>query len=78
MRSRPVNNETFSFTLANGEQEVVTANFTVASDANVGDVSPIVVTATSQLDNTQNSALAQLVVVSDVRSYRKYDNIMIF
>ncbi len=37
----------------------------MASDASVGDVSTIVVTAISDLDGTQNSVLAQLVVISN-------------
>lgn len=44
----------------------LTATFTVASEAQVGDVSTIVVTATSLLDGTQNSALSRLVIVSGV------------
>jgi hypothetical protein len=58
-------------TLDKDEAELVLVEFLVASDAIVGDVSTIVVTATSQLDGTQNSVVAELVVISGVRYYHK-------
>ena len=45
---------------------VVTSEFEVPEDASVGSISTIVITATSDLDGTQNSAVTRLVVIPDV------------
>ncbi len=55
-----------SFTLGEGENATLIATFTVDCDAQVGDVSNIVVTAQSDLDSSRNNAFSQLVVISDV------------
>ena len=44
----------------------VTSEFVVPKDASVGSISTIVITATSDLDGTQNSAVTRLVVIPDV------------
>ena len=45
---------------------VVTSEFGVPEDASVGSISTIVITATSDLDGTQNSAVTRLIVIPDV------------
>ena len=44
----------------------VTSVFVVPKDASVGSISTIVITATSDVDGTQNSAVTRLVVIPDV------------
>ena len=56
-----------SVAIAENSSTPITATFKVPCNATVGDVSTIVVTATSDLDGTQNSAVTRLVVISDVR-----------
>ncbi len=56
----------FSFFLGKDERASLITEFTVDCDAAVGDSSDIVVTATSSLDFTQNSAFAVISVISDV------------
>ena len=48
------------------ETQSFNTSFTVATDAQVGEVSTIVVTATSTWDGAQNSAVAYLIVTSCV------------
>ena len=48
------------------ETQSFNTSFTVATDAQVGEVSTIVVTATSTWDGAQNSAVAYLIVISCV------------
>ena len=55
-----------SITIDEDSSSSIIATFKVPCDATVGDVSTIVVTATSDLDGTQNSAVTRLVVISDV------------
>ena len=56
-----------SITIDQNSSTPITTTFKVPCGATVGDVSTIVVTATSDLDGTQNSAVTRLVVISDVR-----------
>ena len=55
-------------TIAKDSNASIIATFSASCNATVGDVSTIVVTATSSLDGTQNSAVTRLIVTSDVSS----------
>lgn len=48
------------------ETQIITTEYFVPNDTNVGDISTIVVTATSDWDGAQNSAVATLVIISCV------------
>ena len=50
----------------------VTSVFVVPKDASVGSISTIVITATSDVDGTQNSAVTRLVVIPDVSTISKF------
>ena len=50
----------------------VTSVFEVPKDASVGSISTIVITATSDLDGTQNSAVTRLVVIPDVNTILEF------
>ena len=56
----------------------VTSVFVVPKDGSVGSISTIVITATSDVDGTQNSAVTRLVVIPDVSTILEFVEKMVY